>query len=210
VRADDVLVFQGDSITDCGRDRSVTEPNDLAGLGRGYAMLAAAGVRAFSIGVDVHNRGVGGDEVPDLLDRWDADCVALRPTVVSVLIGVNDMWRKIDSGKANTVGGYDDRLGELLDRTRDALPGVRLIVGEPFVLRVGAVTDEWFPEFDERRAVARRQAERAGARFVAYQTMFDRAVQRAPAAYWAYDGVHPTLAGHRLMADAWLKVANGL
>jgi len=206
----DILLFQGDSITDCKRDREATEPDQPAGLGRGYAMMAAAAVRAYSTGVTVYNRAVGGNEVGDLLGRWDADCVELKPTVVSVLIGVNDFWRKMDSGKPTTVEGYDAELGELLDRTRAALPAARLIVGEPFVLRVGAVTDAWYPEFDERRAVAKRQAERVGARWVGYQAVFDRACNRAPAEYWADDGVHPTLAGHRLMADAWLRAAEGL
>ncbi|MEM9789746.1 MAG: SGNH/GDSL hydrolase family protein [Planctomycetota bacterium] len=210
MHAGDIVLFQGDSITDCGRDREAAAPNDPAALGRGYAMLAAASVRAYSTGVDVHNRGISGNEVSDLLGRWNTDCVALGPTVVSVLIGVNDIWRKMDSGKPNTVEQYDRELGELLDRTLAELPGVRLMVCEPFALRVGAVTDAWFPEFDERRAVARKHAERVGARWVAFQDVFDRACARASAEYWAADGVHPSLAGHRLMADAWLKAADGI
>jgi len=206
----DVLLFQGDSITDCGRDRSVEGPDEAGGLGEGYAMMAAAAVRCYSTGVTVYNRAISGNEVGDLLGRWDADCVALRPTVVSVLIGVNDFWRKMDSGKPTTVEGYDAELGELLDRTVAELPGVRLIVGEPFALKVGAVSDAWYPEFDERRAVAKRQCERVGARWVGYQAVFEKACDRAPAEYWAHDGVHPTLAGHRLMADAWLRAAEGI
>ncbi|MEM0913193.1 MAG: SGNH/GDSL hydrolase family protein [Planctomycetota bacterium] len=210
MHAGDILLFQGDSITDCGRDREVAEPNDPAGLGRGYAMLAAASVRAYSTGVEVFNRGVSGNEVSDVLDRWDEDCVAIQPTVVSILIGVNDIWRKMDGRKHSTVEQYDRELGELLDRTLAALPAVRLMVCEPFALRVGAVTDAWFPEFDERRAVAKKHADRVGGRWVAFQEVFDRACDRAPAGYWAEDGVHPTLAGHRLMADAWLKAAEGI
>ncbi|MEM6334843.1 MAG: SGNH/GDSL hydrolase family protein [Planctomycetota bacterium] len=207
MKSGDVVLFQGDSITDCGRDRAVTGANDAAGLGRGYAMLAGAALCERVPGVEVLNRGIGGNEVGDLLARWEADCVALRPTVVSVLIGVNDMWRKMDSGKATTVAGYDAELGELLDRTAAALPGARVVVGEPFALRVGAVSGAWFPEFDERRAVAKRQAARVGAAWVGYQGVFDAACARAAAAYWAHDGVHPTLAGHRLMANAWLEAS---
>jgi lysophospholipase L1-like esterase len=80
---------------------------------------------------------------------------------------------------------------------------VRIVVCEPFVLRCGAVNDTWFPEFDQRRGVARKLADELKLTFVPFQTMFDKAVESAPPAYWAGDGVHPTLAGHALMAKTW-------
>jgi lysophospholipase L1-like esterase len=93
-----------------------------------------------------------------------------------------------------------------LKRTKDALPDVKLVICEPFVLKVGAVDDAWFPEFDGYRAAAKRVAEEAGAVFVPFQSMFDAAAKIAPPAHWAADGVHPTTHGAALMAHAWLKV----
>ncbi len=81
------------------------------------------------------------------------------------------------------------------------------MICEPFVLRCGAIDDTWFPEFDERRAVAKAAAKTAGALFVPFQSMFDEALSPStPPEYWAKDGVHPTMAGHALMAKTWLDV----
>jgi lysophospholipase L1-like esterase len=91
-------------------------------------------------------------------------------------------------------------------RTKDALPEVKLVVCEPFTLRVGSVDDSWFPAFDGYRAAARRVAEEAGAVFVPFQDMFDTAAKLAPANLWAADGVHPTADGAAIMAGRWLKV----
>jgi lysophospholipase L1-like esterase len=82
-----------------------------------------------------------------------------------------------------------------------------LIVLEPFVLRAGVVTDQWFPAFDERRRVARRVADQAGATFVATQDLFDRLSRQAAPAYWSGDGVHPTAAGHGAIAALWMGAA---
>jgi lysophospholipase L1-like esterase len=204
-----VILFQGDSITDCGRDRAVVGPNRADGFGTGYPLLIAARLLSEhpDAGLSIFNRGVSGNMVPDLAARWETDCLALRPDVLSVLIGVNDFWRTVDSGYHGTVADYEREYDALLVRTREALPRVRLIVLEPFALRStgGAVTDAWFPDFDLRRAAAARVAHQAGATFVPLQGMFDQLVRRAPAAYWSADGVHPTIAGHGAIAREWLK-----
>ena len=200
------LLFQGDSITDCGRDRAAGEPNGAAGLGRGYPLLIAA--RLLSDHPDgrlqISNRGVSGNTVPDLDARWQADALDLHPDVLSILIGVNDIWHKLDGQFAGTVDSYASGYAALLERTRQALPRCRLVVLEPFVLRTGAVTAAWFPEFDQRRAAAATVAGRAGATFVPLQAMFDRLARQAPADYWSADGVHPTVAGHGAIAREWL------
>jgi lysophospholipase L1-like esterase len=207
-RADwSVLLFQGDSITDCGRDRTVAEPNRANALGTGYPLLIASrllGERP-EAGLRIYNRGISGNKVPDLDARWQADALDLKPDILSILVGVNDLWHKLNGHYAGTVEEYETGYGALLDRTKQALPGVRLVVLEPFVLRTGAVTDAWFPEFDQRRAVAARVAERAGATFVALHGLFERLSRQAPPAYWAADGVHPTVAGHGVIARAWLE-----
>jgi lysophospholipase L1-like esterase len=206
------ILFQGDSITDAGRDRTRSEVNDSAALGRGYAMLSAARLLADRPrqGLMVWNRGISGNRVPDLLARWQADCIALQPQLVSILIGVNDLWHKFDGRYTGGVDDYEQGFRELLQQTQRALPQAQLVVGEPFVLRCGVVSGKWFPEFDQRREVAGRLAREFEARFVPFQSVFDRALaDDSPPAYWAADGVHPTAAGHQLMADAWLAAVAG-
>jgi len=202
-----IVLFQGDSITDCGRDRAVAEANRAEALATGYPLLVASQHLAArpAAGFRFLNRGVSGNKVPDLDARWQADTLDLKPDVLSILIGVNDLWHKLMGHSTGTVEQYEAGYGALLDRTRRALPDVRLVVLEPFVLKTGAVGDAWFPEFDERRAAAARVAARARATFVPLQAMFDRLTAAAPPAYWAADGVHPTVAGHGAIAQQWMQ-----
>jgi lysophospholipase L1-like esterase len=203
-----VVVFQGDSITDGGRDRTIMEPNDIKGFGSGYAAILMREIRADRPDVPwrFYNRGVSGNKVPDLEARWATDTLTLRPDILSILVGVNDYWHRRSQGYTGTVADYEQQYRALLSATRDALPNVILVVLEPFVLRTGAVDATWFPEFDERRAAAARVASAVDARFVSLQDAFnERAAQTGPAA-WAADGVHPTPAGHALIARRWRDV----
>ena len=200
------ILFQGDSITDAGRDRQLADANSFRAIGSGYAWLAAAQllVDRPNDRLKFHNRGISGDKVYQLADRWQTDCLDLKPDVLSILIGVNDFWHKHKHDYEGTLEKYQDDYRALVRRTKEALPDVRLVLCEPFVLKVGAVDDTWFPEFDAYRAAARDVAKEAGARFVPFQSIFDRAAELAPPAHWAADGVHPTTHGAALMAHAWL------
>ncbi len=212
VRKGDVILFQGDSITDAGRSREKAGvPNEQSGLGSGYAWLAGAEllVDRPRDGLKVYNRGISGNKVFQLAERWQPDCLDLKPSLLSILIGVNDIWHKLNGKYDGTVQVYERDYRALLERTRKALPKVKLVICEPFVLRCGAVTDKWFPEFDTYRAAARRVAESHRATFVPFQAMFDEAVKYAPPAHWAADGVHPTPAGASLMAHNWLRTVGG-
>jgi len=203
-----VILLQGDSITDAGRNRNGGSANNATGLGRGYPYLLGGALLAAypELQLKVYNRGISGNKVPDLAGRWQQDAVELKPAVLSILIGVNDIWHKLNGRYDGTVETYETGYRELLKRTLDEIPGVRIVVCEPFVLRCGAVNDTWFPEFDQRRAVAKKLADELKLTFVPFQAMFDKAVKSAPPAYWADDGVHPTLAGHALMTKTWRKV----
>jgi lysophospholipase L1-like esterase len=203
-----VILLQGDSITDAGRNRNSGSANDATGLGRGYPYLLAGALLADypELQLKVYNRGISGNKVPDLAGRWQQDAVELKPAVLSILIGVNDIWHKLSGRYDGTVETYETGYRDLLKRTLDQIAGVRIVVCEPFVLRCGAVNDTWFPEFDRRRAVAKELAEELKLTFVPFQAMFDKAAKLAPPAYWAGDGVHPTLAGHALMAKTWREV----
>ncbi|HLQ58287.1 MAG TPA: GDSL-type esterase/lipase family protein [Gemmatimonadales bacterium] len=205
-----VVLFQGDSITDAGRNRESADPNAAGALGNGYPLLVASAVLAArpSGGLRFYNRGISGNKVPDLQQRWTADTIDLHPQVLSILIGVNDFWHKLDHGYNGTVQDYEQQYNALLDGTRQALPRVHLIVLEPFVLRCGAVDARWFPEFDQRRAAAARVAKRARATFVPLQTVFNQHTRTTPAEYWAADGVHPTPAGHAVIAEQWRRAAH--
>ena len=205
--AGDTILFQGDSITDAGRNRDKeTTANEQAGLGNGYAWFAAAEllVDRPQAGLRTYNRGISGNKVFQLAERWDKDCLALKPNLLSILIGVNDIWHTLNGQYKGTVEIYERDYRALLDRTRKALPDVKLVICEPFVLRCGAVNDKWFPEFDQYRAAAKRVADTYHAAFIPFQAMFDEAIKYAPPEHWAKDGVHPTASGAALMAHEWL------
>ena len=203
------ILFQGDSITDAVRKRDIKVANSHTALGNGYAWLAAAEllVDLPAAKLKIFNRGISGNKVYQLAERWQADCLDIKPDVLSILIGVNDIWHKLEGSYAGTVEIYENDYQALLKRTKDALPNIKLIICEPFVLRVGSVNDSWFPAFDGYRAAARRVAEKARATFVPFQTMFDLAAKIEQPTHWAADGVHPTVYGAALMAHWWLKAA---
>jgi lysophospholipase L1-like esterase len=201
------ILFQGDSITDSSRSRDNHDANSPAALGKGYAWLAASQllVDRPDDSLRFFNRGVSGNKVFQLADRWQTDCLDLKPDVLSILIGVNDLWHKLKHNYSGTLEKYETDYRALVKQTKDALPAVRLVICEPFVLKYGNVDDTWFPEFDGYRAAAKKVSDEAGATFVPFQTMFDAAVKIAPPERWAADGVHPTPDGAALMAHWWLK-----
>jgi lysophospholipase L1-like esterase len=202
------ILFQGDSITDAGRKREETDAvNRQSAFGNGYAWMAASQmlVSRPEEKLRFFNRGISGNKVYQLAERWQTDCLDLKPDVLSILIGVNDIWHKLNGNYDGTGEVYEKDYNALLKRTKEALPNVKLVVCEPFVLKCGSVDDKWFPEFDNYRAAASRVAENAGAVFVPFQAMFDRAVEFAPPESWAHDGVHPSPLGAALMAHAWLQ-----
>jgi lysophospholipase L1-like esterase len=207
IQPGDTVLFQGDSITDAGRKRNVLTANSDTGLGRGYAWLAAAQLLMDrpDANLKIFNRGNSGNKVYQLAERWQTDCLDLKPDVLSILIGVNDFWHTLDGSYKATVGKYESDYQALVQRTKAALPNVKLVICEPFSLKAGKVNDNWFPGFDGYRAAAKHVADDAGAVFVPFQTMFEAASKIAPPALWAADGVHPTCDGAAMMASRWLK-----
>ena len=203
-----IILFQGDSITDAGRNKQNEGFNNASSLGSGYAFLISASLleKYASLELKIYNRGISGNKVFQLADRWDKDCLDLKPDVLSILIGVNDIWHTLNGQYNGTVEKYRNDYIALLERTKAALPSVKLIICEPFsVPGVKAVDNRWYPEFYEYQKTAREIAERFGAVFVPFQKVFDEAQKRAPGSYWTGDGVHPSLAGAQLMAQAWLR-----
>lgn len=208
-----VVLFQGDSITDSGRDRASADSNSPGQLGHGYPLFAATSLleNYADKQLQLYNKGISGNKVYQLRERWEADCLSLKPDVVSILIGVNDYWHTLNNGYKGTVQTYENDYRKLLYDTKEQLPDVQLVIGEPFVLRGGSAieSESWFPMFDEYRAVARKLADELKAVFVPYQAGFEAAMALAPVSYWSGDGVHPDLPGRQLMANLWLE-ATGL
>lgn len=208
------ILFQGDSITDAGRDRGQYYANNLNGLGKGYVYQISAQLLGENpkAGLRIYNRGISGHKVFQLADRWEDDCLNLKPDVLSILIGVNDFWHMLNGNYDGTVAVYDTDLRQLLERTKKAAPNVQLILCEPFVVAGGTAvgSERWKTEFPLYRNSAREIAKEFGAGFVPFQRVFDEALTLAPADYWCPDGVHPSIAGAHLMKEAWLEVYNRL
>lgn len=204
----DTVLFQGDSITDAHRSRKNEQANDTAALGRGYAMLIASELLGKLPGKEltIYNRGISGNKVYQLDERWQQDGIDLEPDVLSILIGVNDYWHMRQRRYDGTPEIYAKDFRSLLKRTRAALPDVRLIICQPFILtETSAVDDSWVEPFRAYQESAATIANEFGATWVPLQEAFDKALALAPAAYWAGDGVHPSMAGAELMASTWLR-----
>lgn len=207
IQARSVVLFQGDSITDWGRKRDLPQPNDSGSLGGGYCGLIAARLLKDRPGdaLQFLNCGISGNRIVDLYARWKVDTLNLKPDVLSILIGVNDAWHEFGSQNGVEVERYAQFYRMLLEWTRRVLPKIQLVLCEPFILPCGVITPVWYPDIAARCEVVCALAAEFKTVFVPFQSGFADATQRAPAEYWSADGVHPTLAGHQLMADVWLR-----
>lgn len=201
-----LVLFQGDSITMAGRDRN--NPNDL---GRGYAFLASSwfAARYPERGVRFINRGIGGNRVKDLEVRWDSDCLELRPDWVSIMIGINDCWRRYDQNDPTSVEVYEAGYRRILTQVRECTDA-KLILMEPFVLPVPKDRETWREDLDPKIQSVRRLAREFEAYYVPLDGLFATATCRVEPSYWSGDGVHPSPAGHALIAQAWLERVNAV
>ena len=204
------ILFQGDSITDALRSRE----SDLY-PGNGYPTLVKARLGYEHPGeYEFFNRGISGNRIVDLYARIKKDLINLKPDVLSILIGVNDVWHEVEIENGVDAVKFERIFDMLLTEVEEALPGIRILILEPFVLH-GSATEaieekpqrwEYFrDETPLRAAAAKRVAEKHGAVWVPLQERFDEACRLAPAEYWLWDGVHPTQMGHELIARAWLE-----
>ena len=196
------ILFQGDSITDA--DRGTANAPD-AGLGHGYVYLVAARLSADEPGrrLAFQNRGVSGNKIHDLGARWEEDTIAVRPDIVSILIGINDTAAEMAFDE------FEAAYESVLQRTKAALPDALIVLCEPFALlprEPDGAANTWEVNVRQRARVVEKLAQKYGASFVRFQNVFDEATKRAPAEQWLYDGIHPTHAGHQLMADEWIRV----
>lgn len=202
----DIILFQGDSITDCGRNYA-----DASSLGVGYALMAGArlGLQYPEKNLTFINRGISGNRAVDLQERWDRDCLELKPTWVSIYIGVNDTWRWFDSGQETTAAEFEASYRDLIERTKQSLDA-KLVLVEPFVLPVPEDRKGWRQDLDPKIHVVRELAREYGAVLVPLDGLFAAASVKAEPAFWAGDGVHPSPAGHALIAEAWMKAVGAI
>lgn len=204
------ILFQGDSITDCGRSR-----DDNAQVGTGYALLVKA-----QLGFEnpnqyqFYNRGISGNRIVDVYARIKADIINLKPDYMSLLIGVNDVWHEIMYNNGVDEEKFEKIYSMLIEEIKEALPELKIMILEPFCLK-GVATDntetqpDKWERFDsevkKRAAKAKLIAEKYGLVFVELQNKFDELTQQAEETYWLRDGVHPTPMGHEMIKREWIK-----
>ncbi|MCR8634054.1 SGNH/GDSL hydrolase family protein [Paenibacillus radicis (ex Xue et al. 2023)] len=205
IKEGDVVLFQGDSITDAGRNRDKGDD-----LGKGYALMAAAQFSALYPEKQVQfvNRGISGNRVKDLQKRWQEDCLDLKPNVVSIYIGINDTWRRYDRNDPTSTEQFEEVYRDILKQS--AKLEAKLVIIEPFVLPVPEDRKQWREDLDPKITVVRELAREFGARLVCLDGLFAQASARAAASFWAPDGVHPSPAGHALIAKAWLQAVGAV
>jgi lysophospholipase L1-like esterase len=200
----DIILFQGDSITDGGRQRTGSDYNHIMGQDYGYILAAELGEQYPERNLTFINRGISGNNVVDLAERWSTDTLALKPDFLSILIGINDTV----GHKKISAQTYDQTYDKLLADTRAAMPDLKIVLCEPFLMPVGKFKDTYaedMAELKKRQETVARLAEKYHLPLVHLQEAFTDACRKAPPEHWSWDGVHPTYAGHGLIARCWLE-----
>jgi len=209
INSGSTILFQGDSITDAGREKKLELANNANSFGNGYAFLAASHLLNSypKEKLKLYNRGISGNKVFQLSDRWDKDCLKLRPDILSILIGVNDYWHSRDGNYNGTSETYESDYRKLIDRTKKELPNTKIVICQPFILKDGSVVDNsWIEPFKKYQISVKRISKEYKTLWVPFQDVFNEAIKYAPVKYWLYDGVHAAMPGAQLMAESWLKV----
>jgi lysophospholipase L1-like esterase len=202
VKPTDTLLFTGDSITDSGRRDAATAP-----LGTGYVRmladeLAATGDRT------IINTGIGGNRAVDLESRWQFDVLDHRPDVLTIMIGINDTWRRYDANNPTSAQTFEQHYRDILTRSRAKLTG-QIVLFEPFLVEVTDAQRSWRDDLNPKIDVVRALAAEFDTELIPTDALMTAAAEELGAAAVAGDGVHPTDAGHRLLADAWLERVEG-
>ena len=197
------ILFQGDSITDCGRSR------DHDGFkGNGYPLRITGELNFEHPGeYEFINRAISGNRIVDLYARIKADFINLKPDVLSIHIGVNDVWHEVEMQNGVDAEKFEKIYDMLLLEIKEALPDIKIILLGAFVTKGRATEKAWDvfrPETEKRAEIAKKLAEKHGCVFVDLQREFDKAIERHPEPYWTNEGVHPTEAGHELIKRAWM------
>lgn len=180
LQADDHILFYGDSITDAGR---VAPHNNNSGLGTGYPALCAAQLwaRYPEMQLQITNQGISGNRVYDLEARLQDDVLAARPSLVSILIGINDTWRRYDSDTISPIDEFEAAYARIARAVTQS--GARVLICEPFLLPIPDDRVAWREDLDPRIAACRRVAREFDARYLPLDGIFAQAACRAPLDY---------------------------
>lgn len=202
-----LVLFQGDSITDAGRTSSTDE---FCALGCGYPFVLSGiiGTGEQHQEYIITNKGISGNRVVDLYSRWKEDTLNLKPAVISILIGVNDVWHEYQHGSGVCAKKFRKVYSLLLEETKEALPDTKIVLCEPFILPIGEVeklAECWEQEMKGRREIVKEMSQLFHTDFVPLQDMLSEEAERLGAGQILKDGVHPTATGHTLIAKQWIK-----
>jgi len=211
VKPHSTIHFQGDSITDAGRSRMAFGSNIGDDLGFGYPRLISDQLLADyqDHHLQFYNRGISGNQIRDMVYRWERDAFQLQPDLISILIGVNDTWNYLFLGMGSSPEKYRSIYKDLLRDTRSRLPDVQLVLCEPFVLITGEVSHKWFEDLTLRQSAVKELAREFEGIFVPFQSALNDATAQLPANQLLDDGIHPTERGHKVLADCWIKSVLG-
>ena len=202
------VIFQGDSITDAGRSKD----KDFH-LGYGFATMATGilGSR-FPGKYTFLNRGIGGNRIADIANRNKRDVIAEKPDYVGLLAGVNDVWYYLDKPGGFDEAAYSETLEDTIGGMLDALPGLKIIMLEPFVVpgsNTGEENSDKYRNFrlgaEQCAAITEKTAKKFGCVYVRLQKMLDNALKNGGSSYWFLDGIHPTSPAHYLIALKWAE-----
>ena len=202
------VLLYGDSITDAGCNRQA-DIGTLSSYGAGFVRAIAGDLSARDPKkYTVINRGVSGNRIVDLYARIKSDVWNLEPDVLSILIGINDVWHEISNKNGVDLERFERIYRMLLQDTLDRLPNLKIMICEPFVLEGSSTKEEMerFLEIKEYAKVAEKLAQEFHAFYLPLQEDFEQKAEQFGAEYYLADGVHPTIAGAQLIADKWLKL----
>jgi acyl-CoA thioesterase-1 len=198
-----VVLFQGDSVTDCGRSRE-----DEKDMGNGYPLLISSWFQARYPEKNIRfiNKGISGNRVSDLESRWDADCINLEPAFVSILIGINDTWRRYDNNDPTSVQDFENTYRKIILQVKEKT-NAEIMLCEPFVLPVPEDRKQWREDLDPKIHAIRSLAREFHTLLLPLDGLINSAAAQKSPETWAADGVHPTMAGHALIAQEWIRKA---
>jgi len=200
VKPADTILFTGDSITDGGRREPATAP-----LGAGYVRMIADALTESTDDLTIVNTGVGGNRAVDLESRWQFDVLDHRPDLLTIMIGINDTWRRYTDGTPTPAEAFGDHYRDILTRSRAKLSGP-IVLFEPFLVEVTDAQRSWREDLDPKIDVVRAMAQEFEAELIPTDALMSAAAREIGATSVTTDGVHPTEAGHRVLADAWLAM----
>ena len=204
LKNNDIILFQGDSITDGNRGRN-QDLNHIHGHGYQYILASEMYADNFDKNIEVVNRGISGNRISDLYGRWQEDCILINPTIVSILVGINDLNFSFENGIGSDPERYRKIYRLLLDEILEKKPDTLIVIMEPFF---GISKNVEYSNFMKKNVsaysqIAKEVAEEHGAVFVPLQDMFDESAQTTDIFNLLWDGVHPTTGGHQLIARRW-------